>query len=141
VKEEAEQPHYIPPSGSVDNPMEVDDSDDEIIVQCSAVSPKRKKTGMVIANNPLLVAELAILAPPPGRETPGKRSRLEGNHASGSSDPPPATSQAQVVPVDAPNSPTKPVRCLACSFKADVTHPFRCIGFIRELQVETPQRR
>jgi len=137
VKQEVEQFHHLPPSGSVDNPMEIDDSDDEIIVLCSTPTPKRKKTGMAIVGNPLPVAELVIIAPPPGRETPGKRSRPESNHPSGSEDPTPATmSQTQVVSVNVAGPPQKPVRGSAVSFRVDVTHPLHLVGFVWELQVE-----
>ena len=53
IKEDVEQAHRIPPSGSVDNPMEIDDSDDEeIIIQGPAATPKRKKTGARTVDNP-----------------------------------------------------------------------------------------
>jgi len=121
VKEEAEQSHHLPPSGSVDNPMEIDDSDDEIIVQRSTSTPKRKKIGMVIIDNPLPVAELVILAPPAGKEAPGKRSRLENNCPSGSKDPTlGTTSQTQVVSVNVAGPPEKPVWSSVVSSRVDV---------------------
>ena len=53
MKEELEQSRHRPPSGSVDNPMEIDDSDeDEMTVQRSIATPKRKKTGVYIVGNP-----------------------------------------------------------------------------------------
>jgi len=76
---------------------------------------------MAFVDNPLPVAELGILAPPPGRETPGKRSRLENNHASGSSNSTSAaTPQTQSVSVNVPGTPEKPVRGSAVSFRVDV---------------------
>ena len=54
TKVEPEKSQHLPPSGSVDNPMEVDDSDeDEMTVQSPTVTPKRKKIGVCIADNPL----------------------------------------------------------------------------------------
>lgn len=50
VKEETEHSDHLPPSGSINNPMEIEDSDgDEIVVQASVTTPKRKKTGMCMS--------------------------------------------------------------------------------------------
>ena len=131
VKEEAERYHHLPPSGSVENPMEIDDSDDEIIVQSSTQTPKRKKTGVAIVDNPLPAAEMAIIAPPPGRETPGKRSRPAKNYPFGSENPTSATtSQTQVVSINAAGPSEKPVRGSAISFRVDLTRPPDPVGFI-----------
>ena len=66
---------------------------------------------MAIVGDPLTIAELVILVPPPGKETPGKRSRLESNHSSGSNNPTLATiSQARVVSVNVAGPSKIPVR-------------------------------
>ena len=91
--------------------MEVDDSDeDEMTVQSPTVTPKRKKIGVCIADNPLAPPEPAILVPPPGGETPGKRSKLENNRSSGSKNPTQATTlQTQAAPIKAVDSSDKSV--------------------------------
>ena len=47
VKEE-EQVQNLPPAGSVDNPMEIDDSDDEAVGRTSHTSPKRRLDGLCL---------------------------------------------------------------------------------------------
>ena len=97
---------------------------------------------MGVVDNSLPATESAILVPPPGGETPGKRSRLESDRPSGSKDSiPTTTSQMQVASVDAAGPREKPVRGLTFSFRVDVTRLFHLLGFVWGLQMETTQRR
>lgn len=87
IKEEPGQIQHLPPAGSVDNPMEIDDSDaDEAVVQGSSVTPKRRMKGARIADDLLAFLTLPIIVPPPGGETPGKRPKPASDRPSGSKD-------------------------------------------------------
>lgn len=109
AKEESEQSQRLPPSGSVDNPMEIDDSDeDDMTAQGSTVTPKRKKRGVYTLGDPLALAELAVPVPPPGGGSPGKRSKSGNNQPPGSKDPIlGTTSQSQAVSVRIADSSNK----------------------------------
>jgi len=119
AKEEPEKTQHLPPAGSVDNPMEIDDSDDdETVPRGSAATPKRKMKGPCILDNLLACAELYILVPPPSGETPGKRRKPTSNLPSGSKNPaPPTTSQTHAVSAEAAESPKKPVCSLTGHFE------------------------
>lgn len=85
IKEESEQTQHLPPAGSVDNPMEIDDSDDdEAVVRGLSVTPKRRMKGVCVVENPLAFVKLLVLVPPPGGESPGKRPRPMSDSSSGS---------------------------------------------------------
>jgi hypothetical protein len=141
-KQEADETPHLPPSGSVDNPMEVDDSDDdEVVVHSSTVTPKRKKKRVCVVGNLRALAELLILVPPPGGETSGKRPKPGSSHPSGSEDSaPPAASQVQVVPMKGPESSKKLVRGKFSLLKAYLTHFCLIVVIVGGLQVEATQR-
>lgn len=91
--------------------MEIDDSDeDEMTAQGSVATPKRKKTGARIVGNPSVLAELTIPVPPPGGETPGKRSKSGNNRLPRSRGPIlGATSWSRAVPVGVADFSNNPV--------------------------------
>lgn len=55
LKGETGHSEYLPPSDSVDNPTEIEDSDDdEIVSRASVTTSKRKKTGVRVESHPAL---------------------------------------------------------------------------------------
>ena len=119
IKEE-QQIQHLPPAGSVDNPMEIDNSDyDETAVQGSAMTPKRKMKGVCIVDNLLVFLKLSVSAPPPGGETPTKRSKSANNQISGVNDLSPAASSGTgAVSVKTAEPSKQPVRGLTESFES-----------------------
>ena len=88
---------HLPPAGSVDNPMEIDDSgDDEAVVHNSVVTPKRRMKGMCIAGDLVAFLKFFITVPPPGGESPGKRPKPASDHPSGSKDLTPAATSKKL---------------------------------------------
>ena len=97
IKEEPGQVQHLPPAGSVDNPMEIDDSgDDEAVVHNSVVTPKRRMKGVCIAGDLLAFLKFLITVPPPSGESPGKRLKPASDHPSGSKDLTPAATSKKL---------------------------------------------
>ena len=110
IKEEPEQTQHLPPIGSVDNPMEIDDSDDEPVFRGSASTPKRRMKSAWIADDLPTFLKFPILVPPPDGETPEKRAKPASNRPSGSKDPAPAaTSKTSSVSDNVAGSSKQPV--------------------------------
>ena len=111
IKEE-ERDQHPPPAGSVDNPMEIDDSDgDGAIEQASHTPPKRRMVGLCIVANLLYFVEVFIPVSPPGGETPAKRLKPTDNYPSGSKDlNSPTALQSQGITTRTAGPPKEPVR-------------------------------
>lgn len=126
IKKEQGQSQHLPPAGSVDNPMEIDDSgDDETVVQGSIATPKRRMKGACIISNLLAFLKLPTLVPPPGGESSGKRPKPASDHSSGSKDPTPVTTpNAPTISDKAAEFPKQPVRSLTEPFGGWCNLPF-----------------
>lgn len=111
VKEE-ERDEHLPPAGSVDNPMEIDDSDgDGAVGQASRTPPKRRMNGLCIVADLLCFVEVLNPVSSLGGETPAKRLKSTDNCPPGSKNPnPPATLQSQGITTRTAEPPKEPVR-------------------------------
>jgi hypothetical protein len=111
VKLEPEPIRLLPPAGSVDNPVEIDDSEDEVIQSSvTAGRLKKRKKSTCIIDGVLDLVEGQVSESLPGEETPRKRpvsSLPSGSKDLGST----PASQAQAS-VEVSESSAKPVRVL-----------------------------
>lgn len=131
--------------GSIDNPMEIDDtSDDDLVIQSPVTnSAKRKKKCMYFVNDPLDLVDIPASASPSDGRSLVKRLTLVDDimtrpHASGSKDP--TSLVARTVSSRAAGSSKKLVIISLNLLCATLIYPFCFVGLVRGLQVGTTQR-